>query len=150
MQAADFPTYLRKAMAAARIDSASDLARASGIGEAQISRWLRGQNQPDLANLRRLSRHLGRPLLELLVAAGHLEPREAAMKDQPDPPELIRMDVISAIREDPQLAVEAKAHLEHQYELLLRLAPSAPADRKAPRLRVARKRTTERGEDRDG
>jgi transcriptional regulator with XRE-family HTH domain len=73
-------------MTAAGCNTASELARKTGIGEAQISRWLRGQTTPDVPNLRRLSKPLRRPLLELLVAAGHVEPEEARMKDRPEPP----------------------------------------------------------------
>lgn len=81
-----WPAYLRGAMAAAGMRNAAELARAAGIGEAQVSRWLRGATTPEEKNLRRLSKALKRPMLELLVAAGHLEPEEARMKDQPAPP----------------------------------------------------------------
>lgn len=95
--ASDWPAYLKAAMEAAGYTSAAELARATGIGEAQVSRWLRGATQPDVINLRRLTRSLRRPLLELLVAAGHLEPEEARMKSAPEPP----------AREDPPSPEEA-------------------------------------------
>lgn len=122
MQAVDFPTYLRKAMTAVRLGQA-DLARASGIGEAQISRWLRGQNQPDLPNLRRLSKPLARPLLELLVASGHLKPREAAMKDLPAPPSApVVSSVPDAITADQDLEEEGKRALKQHYAGLVLFA----------------------------
>lgn len=73
-------------MTAAGFQTAAELSRATGIGEAQISRWLRGQNSTELPMLRRLAPVLRIPMLELTVAAGHMEPAEARMKDVPAPP----------------------------------------------------------------
>jgi transcriptional regulator with XRE-family HTH domain len=82
----NWPAYLKAAMDAAGVQSAAELSRRTGIGEAQISRWLRGQNQTEMPMLRRLSPVLKVPVLELAVAAGHIEPAEARMKDVPSPP----------------------------------------------------------------
>ncbi len=51
-----------------------------------VSRWLRGLNQPDVPNLRRVRPVLGVPMLELIVAAGYLSLEEAELQDTPEPP----------------------------------------------------------------
>lgn len=119
---ASWPDYLRAAMKAKGYANAADLARQSGLNETQISRWMRGQGQPSLANLRRLVPALGRPMLELTVAAGHLDPDEAQMKTRPEPPSVTEpLSVVTAISEDRELIPEAREHLLNQYGLLLRL-----------------------------
>jgi hypothetical protein len=58
-----------------------------------VSRWLRGLNQPDVPNLRRVRPVLGVTMLELLVAAGHLTLEEAQLRDVPEPPEPVRVGI---------------------------------------------------------
>lgn len=57
----------------------ADLARASGLAESGLARWMAGK-APSLENCRVLADVLGRPLLEVLVAAGILTPDEAGHK----------------------------------------------------------------------
>ncbi len=64
----------------------AELARRSGLAESMVSRWLRGLNQPDVPNLRRVRPVLGVPMLELMVAAGYLSLEEAELQDAPEPP----------------------------------------------------------------
>lgn len=64
----------------------AELARRSGLAESMVSRWLRGLNQPDVPNLRRVRPVLGVPMLELMVAAGYLTLEEAELQDAPEPP----------------------------------------------------------------
>ena len=64
----------------------AELARRSGLAESMVSRWLRGLNQPDVPNLRRVRPVLGVPMLELIVAAGYLSLEEAELQDAPQPP----------------------------------------------------------------
>lgn len=78
--------YLNAAMASAGFTRPSDLARAAGIKQPLISRWLDGTSIPDVASLRKLAKPLGVTLLELMVAAGHLTPAEAHMKSTPRKP----------------------------------------------------------------
>lgn len=137
----NWQAYLSGAMQAAGIDSGAELARRAGINESQVSRWLRGIGQPDLTNLRRIAPVLGRPVLELAVAAGHLSPEEAKLKEV-RPPEPQPVDVLEAIRRDPDLLPEAREHLLNQYGLLLRIGgarETKPAD-VLHLPRVARKR----------
>jgi transcriptional regulator with XRE-family HTH domain len=81
----DWATYLEAAMQTSGLSQA-ELARRSGIAESMISRWLRGVNQPDVPNLRRVRPVLGVSMLELLVAAGHLTLEESQLRDTPEPP----------------------------------------------------------------
>jgi transcriptional regulator with XRE-family HTH domain len=71
----------------------AELARRSGLAESMVSRWLRGLNQPDVPNLRRVRPVLGVPMLELLVAAGHVTLEEAQLRDTPEPPAPIRVGI---------------------------------------------------------
>ncbi len=86
----DWAAYLDTAIRAAALTQA-ELARRSGLAESMVSRWLRGLNQPDVPNLRRVRPVLGVPMLELLVAAGHLTQDEALLRDAPEPPEPVRV-----------------------------------------------------------
>ena len=69
----------------------AELARRSGLAESMVSRWLRGLNQPDVPNLRRVRPVLGVPMLELIVAAGYLTLEEAELRDSPEPPVPVRL-----------------------------------------------------------
>jgi transcriptional regulator with XRE-family HTH domain len=60
-------------------------ARRRGLAASMVSRWLRGLNQPDVPNLRRVRPVLGVPMLELIVAAGYLSLEEAELQDAPEP-----------------------------------------------------------------
>lgn len=68
----------------------AELARRSGLAESMVSRWLRGLNQPDVPNLRRVRPVLGVPMMELIVAAGYLSLEEAELQDAPEPPAPVR------------------------------------------------------------
>jgi transcriptional regulator with XRE-family HTH domain len=81
-------------MTAAGYARTADLVRATGIGDAVISRWLRGETTPDIPNLRRLSKALKIPPLVLAVAAGHFSPKEAQMRELPKPPEPVYADPV--------------------------------------------------------
>lgn len=87
MNQAGWGAYLSKLMRARKIGSDAELARRSGINQSLISRWKKDDVAPGVDNLRRLSRALDVPLLELMVAAGVVEPKEARMADRPEPPE---------------------------------------------------------------
>jgi len=71
----------------------AELARRSGLAESMVSRWLRGLNQPDVPNLRRVRPVLGVPMLELIVAAGYLSLEEAELQDAPEPPAPVQAGV---------------------------------------------------------
>lgn len=81
----DWPTFLRASMDARGLRTAAALAAQAGIGESLVSRWLRGANQPDVTTLRKLSPVLDVPVLTLIVAAGHLSPEEAKLRDVKPP-----------------------------------------------------------------
>ena len=71
----------------------AELARRSGLAESMVSRWLRGLNQPDVPNLRRVRPVLGVPMLELIVAAGYLSLEEAELQDAPRPPAPVQVGI---------------------------------------------------------
>nr|ASV47123.1 transcriptional repressor DicA [uncultured bacterium] len=71
----------------------AELARRSGLAESMVSRWLRGLNQPDVPNLRRVRPVLGVPMLELIVAAGYLSLEEAELQDAPEPPAPVQVGI---------------------------------------------------------
>lgn len=133
-------------MQACGFDTNKALERASGIDNTSISRWKNGESVPSLEHLRKLVGPLQTPLLQLMVRAGLLSPEEAKvtrLAAVPDPPKL---DVVAAIRQDPELLPETKEHIERQYGLLLRVdRAAAAADTNGQDLldlpHVARKRT---------
>jgi transcriptional regulator with XRE-family HTH domain len=88
----DWAGYLDAAMRSAGLSQA-ELGRRSGLAESMVSRWLRGLNQPDVPNLRRVGPVLGVPMLELLVAAGHVTLAESRLRDAPQPPAPVRVGV---------------------------------------------------------
>lgn len=88
----DWATYLESAIRSSGLTQA-ELARRSGLAESMVSRWLRGLNQPDVPNLRRVRPVLGVTMLELLVAAGHLTLEEAQLRDAPEPPAPVRIGI---------------------------------------------------------
>jgi transcriptional regulator with XRE-family HTH domain len=71
-----WPAYLRSAMTARGLTQAN-LARALGVNDSLVSRWLTGRNTTDVRYLRKLAPLLKVPVVELLVAAGHLDAAEA-------------------------------------------------------------------------
>ncbi len=60
-----------------------DLASALGVHRSVVSRWVAGTGVPELERLRSLAPLLGRPTLELTVAAGYLTSEEANMREAP-------------------------------------------------------------------
>ncbi len=77
---ATWACWLRARITATAYPSLSELARVSGINVSVISRWLTQGSTPTVAHLRQLSGPLDTPLLELLVAAGHLSAAEAGLE----------------------------------------------------------------------
>jgi transcriptional regulator with XRE-family HTH domain len=88
----DWAAYLESAIRSSGLTQA-ELARRSGLAESMVSRWLRGVNQPDVPNLRRVRPVLGVPMMELLVAAGHVTLEEAQLRDRPEPPVPVRVGI---------------------------------------------------------
>jgi transcriptional regulator with XRE-family HTH domain len=106
--------YLRRAMAHSHVSNAAELSRRSGISESQIGRWLRDIGVPDIDKLRKVSRTLQRPLLEMVVAAGHLSLEEAQMRDAPTVPDT--PGARDAILADPSLSEASRAVLLAAYD----------------------------------
>jgi transcriptional regulator with XRE-family HTH domain len=75
-----FGDYLRAELDQRHMTGA-DLSRASGVANSVISRWLSDETRPSLENVRLIAQNFGRPILEVVVAAGLLTAEEA--KQQP-------------------------------------------------------------------
>lgn len=121
------------------------MAERTGIDASVISRWKNDGAQPRIDALRAISHAANVPMLHLMVAAGHLEPEEAAMEDVDITPRADVASVVEAIEQDPDLLPEAKRHLTSQYGLLLRITgkpASEPAGR--PPLKAVARRGTPR------
>ncbi|WP_410652075.1 helix-turn-helix domain-containing protein [Amycolatopsis sp. cmx-4-54] len=73
-----FPVYLQ-GLLDERGWKKADLARASGIAESRLSRWMTG-GAPSVDNARAVAEAFGRSLLEVLVAAGIITPEESRAK----------------------------------------------------------------------
>ena len=122
----------------------AELARRARVDSSVLTGWKNGR-QPSTDNLRLFSDATGLPMLRLLVESGHLTLAEAGGA-LPPMPERAPVDVIEAIKADPELLPEAKRHLTSQYGLLLRIAqPSAAAGTQdKPELRAVARRGTPR------
>lgn len=58
--------------------SRKDVARAAGIHESGLHRWLNDKNKPRVEKIVGFARGLGQSPVEALIAAGHLNPEEVA------------------------------------------------------------------------
>lgn len=100
--------------------TATDLANATGVSQSIISRWISGATKPSVENLRPVASVIGRPLLEVVVAAGILTPDEAnatfvhapatELSDDQLVAEVARRIGTAALR--PPTKAEIKAHPE--------------------------------------
>ncbi|HVQ93306.1 MAG TPA: helix-turn-helix domain-containing protein [Mycobacteriales bacterium] len=124
----DWAAYLESAIRSSGLTQA-ELARRSGLAESMVSRWLRGLNQPDVPNLRRVRPVLGVPMLELLVAAGHLTLEESQLRDTPEPPAPVLVGIATdGLTAEQVRQVEAYvAFLRAQSAAVVRMeAPAKP------------------------
>lgn len=80
METTTFASYLADLLNE-RDQTAAGLARETGLSETTISRWLRGTATPALDNARIVAEGCRRPLLEVLVSAGLITPREARQRN---------------------------------------------------------------------
>lgn len=71
------------------------LSRALQVYDVQVSRWASGDRTPDVESCKALARLWKVPVVDVLVAAGHLDPEEVGMAERPKP---------ATVRESPTLA----------------------------------------------
>lgn len=88
-------------------------ARRHNIADATIIRWRQGV-EPDMRSLRRVAEALGRPLWEVLTAAGYIDPEEVGRDVSPR-----EYDVAEAIRLDRRLTPRARELLNQVYDIAL-------------------------------
>lgn len=94
----------------------ADLARAANISDATIGRWSRAERIPEPDSCRVLATAWRRPFLEVLVAAGHVDPEEAKMAGRPAPPAVPRTLAAEVARlqdvlDRPTTSAEAKERI---------------------------------------
>lgn len=115
-------TWLRRRMRVAGFTTPTELGRASGVDQSVVSRWLNEGRTPQVDQLRKIAGALDATMLDLLIAAGYVEPDEIDVTDASTT--TIFADVAEAIKQDTDLIEEARTHLLNQYDLLRRLTPS--------------------------
>lgn len=103
-----FAAYLQQAMDNVGL-TAADLARATGVRDSVISRWLKG-SVPTVPNLRQIAPVLRVPTRDLVVRAGHMLPEEVGLVAVPEPPHR-PPDVEAEIRADAYLSDDKKEAL---------------------------------------
>jgi hypothetical protein len=86
--------------------------RENKIPDSTVMRWARGV-EPDMRNLRIVAGALGRPLVDVLLAAGYLHPSDVNGR-QVSPP-TPRQSVEKAIEEDPTLSDAMRELLRSTY-----------------------------------
>ncbi len=118
---ADWAAWLARRMRQLGFDANSELARATGVPDSAISRWRTSGTIPTIGQLRRLVTTLQAPLLELMVAAGHLTEAEAELREVTAPVREPR-STSEAIDLDPELPDDLKHLLHVQHEAMLALA----------------------------
>ena len=77
-----FGQYVLDQMTASGFRKQSELARAAGVSDSTVSRWLYSEGRPDPRSLERLAPAIGVDYSELLVFAN----RAADPADDPEPP----------------------------------------------------------------
>lgn len=79
----------------------AEVVKATDIDRTLISNWLDPDRykQPTIPNCRRAAKAFGVPLLNVLVAAGHLTPDEVNMPVLPDARDVVRMSASEVVEE---------------------------------------------------
>lgn len=84
-------------MRAKNISSASELADKAGLNRSVVSQWLNDKAQPTIPNLDKLKGPLGRPLIEMMVAAGLISKEDARIKELPKP---VKPEVVDEVEQE--------------------------------------------------
>jgi len=71
-----FGEFLRKVMETHQCTSVAELVRLIGVDQSSVSRYLTGQNEPTLDNLRKIASSLGMTLGDLMVSGGIADAQE--------------------------------------------------------------------------
>lgn len=69
----DWGSYFRRITSGS---SGAEIARRLGVSDSKVSYWRRSERPPTVKEAVRVAREYGRPPLEGLVAAGHLDAEE--------------------------------------------------------------------------
>ena len=121
------------------LSTVSDLARVTGIPQANLSRWMRGQSMPNAANFRELAEALGRPVLEVIVAAGLVTPEEVGRPlTAPSLDALSDDELLRELRHRLASAARADSDADLARDPSLRAGVVRPAERVAANRRRKR------------
>jgi transcriptional regulator with XRE-family HTH domain len=82
-----FGDYLREVMRTYECESVAELVRLLGVDQSSVSRYLTGQNEPTLANLRKIAEAQGASLGAVMVAGGIATREELGMVIPATPPQ---------------------------------------------------------------
>lgn len=72
----EFRSFVLTAASRAGYERPADLARAAGVRDGMLSKWLHGREQPSIASLRKLAGPLRVKVIDLAVLAGRVDPAE--------------------------------------------------------------------------
>ena len=100
----------------------AELARALDVYDVQIGRWSRGERVPDVDSCQLLADAWRVPVVEVLVAAGHLRPDAAGLSERPTVP------TTAASPELERLAALLDSDAPEHVKARIRAALSATAD----------------------
>lgn len=81
-----FGIYLDSLMEKAGFATPAALARASGVNDTTIGRWLKGEKEPTIPGLRAVAPHLHVRLGDLMIKAGLATAAELGLAGAPPPP----------------------------------------------------------------
>lgn len=100
------------------------LARDIDVYDSHVSRWASGERTPDIDSCVKLAGALGRPLPEVLVAAGRFTAEQ--LEVSAEPPELPRrlspqLERLSLMLDDPEAPEAMKAHIRALIDVALGL-----------------------------
>lgn len=140
-----FPDYLQMQLDRKQWTRA-DLSRASGLDQSLLGRWSRGDVAPAVDSARTFAATIGRPLLEVLVAAGLLTAAEAKQRaDVPPDPAVLTDDQLlaeirrrMASRDGQQLTREQMDADPERYQAIGASSDSGPGQQRSKRTPRAR------------
>lgn len=111
-----FRRFVMSKAASAGFDRASELARAAGIRDGMLSKWLNGREQPSIDSLRKLADPLRVKVIDLAILAGRMDPGEIQPGGEPAPRPRAEMHALAVelgrmLAEDSPLAADQRERL---------------------------------------
>lgn len=120
-----FGDFLREVSATHGCASVADLVRLIGVDQSSVSRYLSGQTEPTLDNLRKIASSLGMSLGSLMVAGGISPAEELGLAPAPQPRLASVLRDAQAFLDHPDSTKKAKQFLLKGYRGLLDMCVEA-------------------------